>query len=67
MLFGSSENEFGSLNSDIDISMKLPGNFEASCLSSNTKILVATKFLIVQSLMIDDCTIREFNFSVGLC
>ena len=31
MLFGSSANEFGSPNSDIDISMKLPGNFEVSC------------------------------------
>ena len=28
MLFGSSANEFGSPNSDIDISMKLPGTFE---------------------------------------
>ena len=28
VLFGSSANEFGSPSSDIDISMKLPGNFE---------------------------------------
>ena len=28
MLFGSSANEFGSPGSDIDISMKLPRNFE---------------------------------------
>ena len=27
-LFGSSSNEFGSANSDIDINMRLPGNFE---------------------------------------
>ena len=34
MLFGSSANEFGSPNSDIDISMKLPGNFEV-CIDSS--------------------------------
>ena len=32
MLFGSSANEFGSPTSDIDISMKLPGNFEVAIL-----------------------------------
>ena len=52
MLFGSSANEFGSSNSDIDISMKLPGNFEVSCIFYDVEFIMCHMYVAMAHVIL---------------